>query len=897
MTDSPKTYMEKLFEWAKTLDAWQKDAFRRLYQGEINQSDDDEILILLKEHAGIEVPEHPDAVSLPENLTEAEETSELPPLRLHAIRKLQNVNRVRNGEGIEFRPTGMTIIYGDNGSGKSGYGRVFKKACHARHAPKVILPNLYERAAVGPASAEFSIQEGESEPAAVPWDVNSAPLPQLLRIAIFDKACARIQTTKANDVSFLAYGQDIIERLVLLYERLSERIKDEVNGLPKLPDALTKLDEKSECGQWLKRLHKNTTEAEISSFAVLSPEERTKYKELEAKVSEHKRDPKKRSDEFRRKAGRTSALRSKLQTIADKLGDNAVAELKKLNEEHLNASKAAKATSALKFSEEPIPNIGSDTWKRMYLAAKEFAVKEAYPDVTAYLDTFDKRCVLCLQPLQPEAKERMERFEQFICDTTAKQLAQVRKRVEKAISELKTLDTKAIEAGSELDNELKEQDSRALDEAKELLRIADDLRQKVLIGLSNLAWPEIKGVRHPAKLVSKLDERSQMLIKLSEAALKEQPTEDEKKDETQLKALKDLGLLAEHTEAIKAFVKGLALADKLQKGLNALDTTSLTMKQTALLKESVTKKLSDALKLELKSLGVTHIVPKFKPSGTKGKLAQSIILDGLKVRKKGTLQDILSEGEESVIAIAAFLAELDLAPKFSVLVFDDPVSSLDHKWRDNVARRLAKLSAERQVIVFTHDLAFVFSLLDWMKRLGFEKHCAVKAIETRGKETGLLVPEGGEPLETLNVKKRIKRLNKRMQDVRTLYNEEGDSEAYREDVKSLYSLLRRTWERAVEEELFGGVILRFRDSINTQNLKDVATTIEPDDCRIIIEAMDKCSGLTDAHDSATRPAIPNPDELKNDIEQLSTFVESIRERRIQGNSTQQEVSDASGSPA
>lgn len=49
------------------------------------------------------------------------------------------------------------------------------------------------------------------------------------------------------------------------------------------------------------------------------------------------------------------------------------------------------------------------------------------------------------------------------------------------------------------------------------------------------------------------------------------------------------------------------------------------------------------------------------------------------------------------------------------IVFDDPVSSLDHMHREAVAARLAEEGKYRQVIVLTHDIAFLF-LLDQAAR-------------------------------------------------------------------------------------------------------------------------------------------------------------------------------------
>ena len=72
--------------------------------------------------------------------------------------------------------------------------------------------------------------------------------------------------------------------------------------------------------------------------------------------------------------------------------------------------------------------------------------------------------------------------------------------------------------------------------------------------------------------------------------------------------------------------------------------------------------------------------------------------------------EILSEGEHRCVALASFLAELVTSKDYSGIVFDDPMSSLDHNYRRRVAKRLVEEAAHRQVIVFTHDLTFLFDL-------------------------------------------------------------------------------------------------------------------------------------------------------------------------------------------
>jgi len=46
---------------------------------------------------------------------------------LRAIHGAENVNALKAGERLTFDKTGLTVVYGDNGSGKSGYARILNK--------------------------------------------------------------------------------------------------------------------------------------------------------------------------------------------------------------------------------------------------------------------------------------------------------------------------------------------------------------------------------------------------------------------------------------------------------------------------------------------------------------------------------------------------------------------------------------------------------------------------------------------------------------------------------------------------------------------------------------------------------------------------------------------------
>ena len=75
------------------------------------------------------------------------------------------------------------------------------------------------------------------------------------------------------------------------------------------------------------------------------------------------------------------------------------------------------------------------------------------------------------------------------------------------------------------------------------------------------------------------------------------------------------------------------------------------------------------------------------------------------------LSEVLSEGEQKVIALSDFLAEAAVRAGSAPILFDDPVTSLDYKRLEYIVDRLYELSAEHQIIVFTHNIWFATTLL------------------------------------------------------------------------------------------------------------------------------------------------------------------------------------------
>src|SRR5690606_5997439 len=152
---------------------------------------------------------------------------------------------------------------------------------------------------------------------------------------------------------------------------------------------------------------------------------------------------------------------------------------------------------------------------------------------------------------------------------------------------------------------------------------------------------------------------------------------------------------------------------------------------------------------ELQEIGVHHARVELAQVGTSRGTPQ--FKAQLLANPDAALPRILSEGEQTCVALAAFMAELAVGQHNSALVFDDPVSSLDHNWRRRVAIRLAEEAKKRQVAVFTHDTVFLMALMESGSHP--ESSLSIVHLERRRDSTGIVVE--GAPWNAMRVKERV----------------------------------------------------------------------------------------------------------------------------------------------
>ncbi len=102
---------------------------------------------------------------------------------------------------------------------------------------------------------------------------------------------------------------------------------------------------------------------------------------------------------------------------------------------------------------------------------------------------------------------------------------------------------------------------------------------------------------------------------------------------------------------------------------------------------------------------------------------------------------------------------------------------------------------------------------------------------------------------------------------------------FRDPLTVIYTLMRETWERIVEEILFNGTIQRFRPEVMTQSLKH-ACHYPADDYPAIFDGMKRCSHYSGHDRAADLPQeLPAKADVDADLQALIDFHKKVSERK------------------
>ena len=339
------------------------------------------------------------------------------------------------------------------------------------------------------------------------------------------------------------------------------------------------------------------------------------------------------------------------------------------------------------------------------------------------------------------------------------------------------------------------------------------------------------------------------------------PTDAVEKYTKELAELKDRfalrGILAE-VESFVSEAKWCDKASKFTKTLRAI-SKSLTELSKAASERLISHDFEKYFEIECQALDCPKISLDF--SGKKGETERR-----KRVVPTHRVSEILSDGEQKVVALADFLAEVSVKDQISPIIFDDPISSLDYKRMGQVVERLVRLSEKRQIIVFTHNIWFAIELIQRFKKTD----CSYYEIRESAGSKGI-VEKGEHPSADTwnNLKSKINRL---------LVEAKKSTEITKDAlIKSAYSTMRSACEVLVEEYVFKGVIKRFQPNISMTKLPTINEKCLKVANEVILPIFDKCCRKMDGHSQPleTLNCKPSLEELEKDWTAIQAAAKEI----------------------
>jgi len=822
-------------QWANDHDGWSRTIASDVLKTRVQPSDldiDRYLKLLLSEKKLSEEPFH----AVPKIEEKQLDGNPLESVRVDSLKVGDGVNALKPGTQIDFA-SGVTVIFGENGSGKSGFVRVLKRAAGVRTAED-ILHNVRADKRPTP-SGSFTVTVGAAAQT-IQWN-NEFGIAPLNRMSIFDARGARLHIE--DDLTYVYTPGELT--LFPLVQNGVERVRTALEAAiaartPAPNTILVSFDRSCSIYPIIETLGAATDLDEIKKYAVLPENIDATIESLKIEIDALKSSN--IQNELRRSRGRMAVVKA-LKTAIETAKSFDVAKYGPLVQAREQASRRRDKAGSKAFEGLGIPGVLSQEWRQFIQAGEEYLKEnaaEAYPNT-------DDPCAYCQQPLTAKAVELVRKYRDFSNNEIKAALDAAERQLRDYAAPILDLNVDLLQqqlaaeanGGADVLNQVS-----ALVEQIKKLNVAVAARSEIhwQDKSSSLAAAETVVSGEEARL-TELVTGIQASVDQRQAALKAKQAEL-----VELQGQKTTNTLLPQIEKRVSDAKWVGRATIVKNNLTGVLRT-LTEAAKDASEELLNKDFGKRFDAECKQLRAPNVTLNFP--GRQGQVTRRKLVASYKPNQ------VLSEGEQKALALADFLAEVTSVPASSPVVFDDPITSMDYRRIHEVCDRVIALAADHQIIVFTHNILFAAELLSKADKKNWKYY----DIRFEGSDAGVVTAASHPRVDTIaqvssRVNKMIEGAEKQQGEIRSALVEKG------------YEELRGLCEIVVEHEMFKGVVQRYAPNVMLTKLDKINISKLQEGMAAIVPVFEKCCRYVASHSQPieTQGIRPTLDELKADYD-------------------------------
>lgn len=848
--------------WFDKADAWQKDTFINLWKGADFDSIKDRAFKLALKEYNIESSSYSADTIFPKDIDSI--SKNVSNIVLNEISDVKGVCALAPTKSLKFGK-GLNIVYGENGCGKSSYVKILKKAEDPKN-PINIFGNIYADEKVKP-SANLTF-EYDGNINVETWTLSSK---KSHHIRIYDTQIAKRFVENKNEVIYepklLSVFSEITRIIEIVNEKLSKQLSDYEILLLEPPEIISKCKKILEYDQL-----ETNDELELFKKGILFSEAEDKKLDVIKETLSYN-DPKGTKQTLLARKTFLCSICEELEKYSVDLDNSIVDKYKSSRRNQIDTKYEYDEFIKMSRDISIFKGLGSKEWNSLWQSSKKYMEYLAQIDNESF-DRTQNYCVLCQQKLSNEGKEHISSLNEFyesklknkfdIADNNFKDLVQSISTLLDCLNVSKfrqRLISNAIT--DELLDGISDFVSKFYNRAKWLYDYYDDETKTEIP--QNIDVSKIKSYFNA--IISDIDDKIVTIDELLNDY------------ESQLKSYHDLlanKWLSENSLNFDIKIKIFDLKVLLSKTKTNMVTSLKKNLSQIMITEAYIKKFSD----ELNKISPNHkINVQLSPSASKGKIYHKVSLIGA-IEKRKT-EEILSEGEYRAVSIAAFLADLSSWNMNQAFVFDDPINSLDQNFEENIAERLIQLSCERQVIIFTHRLAFA----EMLNRIANENNKQLKQSGQNIVDVNYIKlsrnplgdPDYQNDFSTFRLDKQLNNLDAPIKKAKEL-EEKGDHETADLLSKGLCSKFRDIVEKSIETTLLNNIVSRYSRNVSTQKIRYLKA-INASDIDFLDSMMTKYSAFDHSQSTEKPVSLPSFNEFENDVNELKNWYLSFKQKQ------------------